>query len=146
MINKYDVESSLQLPHTRERCISEETKQKIIESKRKNNSFNTSKPEDESFNLLKEKYPNVIKQYKSDDYPFACDFYIPELNLYIECNYHWTHGGHPFNSKNKYDQIQLNKWINNNTEYYNNAITTWTIRDINKRNIAKQNNLDYIEF
>ena len=23
---------------------------------------------------------------------------------------------------------------------------TWTIRDVNKRNIAKQNNLNYIEF
>lgn len=30
--------------------------------------------------------------------------------------------------------------------YYNNAITTWTIRDVNKRNIAKNNNLNWIEF
>ena len=97
MINKYGVRSSLQLPHVRERCISEETKQKIIESKRKNHSFNISKPEVESFNLLKEKYPDVINQYKDERYPFACDFYIPSLDLYIECNYHWTHGGHPFN-------------------------------------------------
>ena len=29
---------------------------------------------------------------------------------------------------------------------YNNAIECWTKRDVNKRNIAKQNNLNYIEF
>ena len=33
--------------------------------------------------------------------------------------YHLTHSGHLFNSETKYDQIQLNKWINNNTKYYN---------------------------
>ena len=32
---------------------------------------------------------------KYDRYPFACDFYISSLDLFIECNYHWTHGGKP---------------------------------------------------
>ena len=32
-----------------------------------------------------------------------------------------------------------------NTKYYNVAIEVWTKRDINKRNIAKQNNLNYLE-
>ena len=32
-----------------------------------------------------------------------------------------------------------------NSGYYQNAINTWTIRDVNKRNIAKQNNLNYLE-
>ena len=32
-----------------------------------------------------------------------------------------------------------------NTQYHNNAINTWTIRDVKKRNIAKQNNLNYLE-
>ena len=146
MIERYGVESSLQLPYTRERAKSEDTKQKIIETKKQNNTFNTSEPENESYKLLKKKYKDVIKQYKSELYPFNCDFYIPNLDLYIECNYHWTHGGHPFDSNNEDDQILLNEWVNNNTEYYNNAIGTWTIRDINKRNIAKQNNLNYIEF
>ena len=39
----------------------------------------------------------------------------------------------------------LNLWKNKNLSYYDNAITTWTIRDVNKRNIAKQNNLNFIE-
>lgn len=118
---------------------------KQIETKRKNNSFNTSKPEVESFNLLKEKYPDVINQYKDERYPFACDFYIPSLDLYIECNYHWTHGGHPYNENNKEDQLLLEKWKTHNAKFYKVAINTWTIRDVNKRNLAKQNNINYLE-
>ena len=115
-------------------------------TKKKNNSFNKSKQEDQTFYLLKEKYYDVIRQYKSDVYPYCCDFYIPNLDLYIECNYHWTHGGHPYNSNNLDDYNKYNDWLNKNTKYYNNAIITWTCRDVNKRIIAKQNNLNYLEF
>ena len=113
---------------------------------RKNNTFNKSKTEEESYILLKEKYPDIIRQYKSNAYPFLCDFYIPRLDLYIECNYSWTHGFHPYDKDNKEDQIKLNKWISKKTKYYDNAIKTWTIRDVNKRNIAKENKLNYKEF
>ena len=110
-----------------------------------NNTFNTSKPEIESYDILKQKYPDVIRQYKSDKYPFACDFYIPNLDLYIECNYHWTHGSKPYEGTNE-DDLMLEQWKNKNTKFYNNAINCWTIRDVKKRNIAKQNNLNYLEF
>ncbi len=119
---------------------------KVNNTKRKNNSFNISKSENESYKLLKEKYPNVITQYKSKEYPFVCDFYIPSLDLYIECNYHWTHGGHPYNSNCYNDVLLVENWKQKKTKYYNNAINTWTIRDVNKRNIAKENKLNYIEF
>ena len=56
------------------------------------------------------------------------------------------HGGHPFNENNKEDQLILKSWKDKNTKYYNNAITAWTIRDVNKRNTAKENKLNYIEF
>lgn len=121
-------------------------KEKEIETKRRNHTFNTSKTETESYKLLKEKYTNVEYQYRSELYPFACDFYIPELDLYIECNYHWTHGGHPFNENNLEDQEKLKLWESKNTRFYDNAINCWTIRDVNKRNKAKENNLNYLEF
>ena len=146
MLRRYGVTSSLQLPYTRKRLNEEDTKQKIFNTKKANHTFNISKPEIESHELLKVKYPNVISQYKSDMYPFCCDFYIPSLDLYIECNYHWTHGGHPFDENNKEDQLLLETWKNKNTKFYDAAIGTWTIRDVNKRNTAKQNNLNYIEF
>ena len=34
-----------------------------------------------------------------------------------------------------------NLWKNN---YFNNAINTWTIRDVEKRKYAKENKLNYI--
>ena len=123
---------------------SEIKKRKYITHKH-NNSFNKSKQEDQSYELLKEKYPDIIRQYKSKLYPFACDFYIPSLDLYIECNYHWTHGGRLFqNTEN--DKEILNKWILKDTKFYNKAIETWTNLDVRKYNIAKENNLNYIIF
>ena len=114
-------------------------------TKRKNKSFNTSKPEEQTYILLKEKYPDVIRQYKSDVYPFCCDFYIPSLDLYIECQYGWTHGNKPYEGTEE-DNIKLEQWKSKNTKYYNNAIYTWTDLDIRKRNIAKENKLNYKEF
>ena len=120
-------------------------KNKHYNTLKKNNSFNKSKPEDQSYELLKEKYSDIIRQYKSKLYPFACDFYIPSLDLYIECNYHWTHGGKLFeNTEN--DKVLLDKWKSKNTKFYNRAIETWTNLDVRKYNIAKENNLNYIIF
>lgn len=47
--------------------------------------------------------------------------------------------------KNKDDIHKLNIWKSKDTEYYNNAIETWTKRDVNKRNIANKNKLNYLE-
>jgi len=115
-------------------------------TKKENNTFNKSKWEDESYDLLKEKYPDIIRQYISEKYPFNCDFYIPSSDLYIECNYFWTHGKHPYSELNINDLNKIEFWKSKNTRFYDNAIENWTIRDINKRKIAKENNLNWIEF
>ena len=122
-----------------------EIQSKINESKRKNHTFNSSKVENASFILLKEYYSDTVTQYNEIRYPFACDFYIPSLDLFIECNYHWTHGKKPYEGTEDDKQI-VEKWKAKGTKFYINAIQTWTIRDVNKRNIAKQNKLNYIEF
>lgn len=122
--------------------------QKVNNTKRINGTFNSSNTEKASKTLLIKKFgiDNVIEQYKSDLYPFYCDFYIKNLDLYIECNYHWTHGGHIFNKDNINDIEKLNKWKQKNTKFYNNAINTWTHRDIEKFNCADKNNLNYKAF
>ena len=148
-IQKYGIENPAKSNIVRQKLSkiisSSETQEKINNTKKKNHTFNTSVPENESYKLLKEKYPNVKCQYRSEMYPFNCDFYIPEIDTYIECNYHWTHGGKPYIGSDKDKQI-LEVWKAKNTKYYKNAINTWTISDVKKRNIAKQNNIKYIEF
>ncbi len=148
-LQKYGVSSWSKTKDAKERLSkiisSEEVKIKTYNTKKHNNSFTISKPEDNSYIILVEKYNNVIRQYKSNLYPFACDFYIPEKDLYIECNYSWTHGGKPFNGTIEDNNI-VDLWKDKNTKYYNNAIKTWTVRDPLKRETAKKNNLNWIEF
>lgn len=145
LIDHYGVDCYYKSKECKLKANSKEAIDKGIESKRKNNTLNKSKIENESYNILKKKYPDIKKQYKSKLYPYHCDFYVPILDLYIECNYHWTHGGHPFDKNSYGDLTILNIWKNKKLHYYDNAIITWTIRDVNKRNIAKENKLNYKE-
>lgn len=92
------------------------------------------------------KKKNVIRQFTTSTYPFQCDFYVKTLDLFIELNGSWTHGSHPFNPNVEADIATVEKWKAKHTKYYDNAIATWTVRDVNKRTIAKQNNLNLREF
>ena len=118
---------------------------KIYDTKRKNNTFNTSSQEKIIFEKLKTIYENIDNQYSSDLYPYKCDFYIPETNTYIEYNGHWTHGKEPYIGTDEQNEI-IKLWESKNTPQYNVAINVWTKRDVLKRTIAKNNNLNYLEF
>ena len=125
---------------------SQEYKDKQYNTKKKNNSFNTSKIENKLELLLREMFPDLETQYKSILYPFNCDFYIPSLDLYIEYNGTWTHGGHFFDENDEDNRNTLEKWkrLSEHSKFYQNAIETWTIRDLNKLNTALKNNLNYV--
>ena len=124
-----------------------EIQDKIYKVKKKNHTFNTSEPELKLLKLLQDKFgkSDIKYQYKSELYPFACDFYIKSLDLYIELQGSWTHGSEPFDATNPDHQNKLQIWKSKNTKFYNNAINVWTIRDPYKRKTAKENNLNYIE-
>lgn len=146
-LERYGVPYPIQSQEVKDKYNWKTIVKKIISTKEQNKSFNTSKIEDESYILIKEKYnDDVIRQYKEYRYPFLCDFYIPSLDLFIECQYGWQHGNHPFNKDNNEDIKYYNKIKSKNTKYYNNVLYNWTIRDVKKRNTAKENNLNYIEF
>lgn len=150
-LEKYGVSSTLNLDKCKLRCNTKEAKRKEYLTKKKNNSFNKSKPEDICYELLKEKYSDIIRQYRSEEYPFNCDFYIPSLNLYIEYQGSHFHKGHPFDENNPNDISELNR-LNEKLNRYNKKsqydmiIYTWTNLDVRKRKIAKENNLNWIEF
>ena len=101
----------------------------------------------------------IRDRYKSELYPWKCDFYIPEIDLYIEYQGLWTHGVKSFNyngiqynchcpydPNNLIHQEVIKQWKNKNTNFYNSAIETWTVKDVLKRETAKKNNLNWIEF
>lgn len=117
---------------------------------KEHNSFNSSKPEEELYLYIKEKFPEVKRQYKDKDrYPFYCDFYIPSKDLYIEYNGHQSHGSHPFDPTNDNDKIKLDEWIykydDGKHPMYKAMISTWTKRDVEKRKIALKNKLNFKE-
>ena len=125
--------------------------EKMINTKRKNHTFNSSKPEEELYLYIKEKFPNVKRQYKDKErYPWCCDFYIPELDYFIEYNGFVSHGNHAYNHNSKKDQDLLQKWKlrynNGSCPLYKKMIEGWTIYDVKKRETAKKNNLNFYEF
>ena len=147
-IKRYNVINPWQLEKVKINSQTKEAKQKALETKRKNHTFNSSKPEEELYLYIKEKFPDVIRQYRDEKrYPWCCDFYIPMLDYFIELNGNWTHGKHAFSSTSKEDLYIIEEWKKRSVEhpYYGNAIKTWTIYDMKKRNKAKKENLNFKE-
>lgn len=156
-IEKYGVDNPLKNNEVREKMAktnlekygvdnytqTEGYKLKCYNTKKLNNSFHISKPEQELKQFIKSIYPNTISQYKSELYPFTCDFYIPERGLYVEFQGNWTHGTGPYNGDN------LNpEWIKKAKEgskFYKNAIEVFTVKDPLKRKTAVENNLNFLE-
>jgi len=128
------------------KAVDEQRKAKELATKRKNGTFNTSKQEDTAYHLLHFMYPHLMRQYKSEEYPFACDFYDPVSKTYIECNFSWTHGGHWFDPTNEDDIKRVECMRAKKSKYYDNTIETWTVRDLKKRKCAEENNLKYVVF
>ena len=159
-VQKYGVDNPLKNKEIREKIkqtniqkygVDNPLKNKEIWKKSQDNRqiSSKSKLENNFLNYLKLKYESddIITQYKSKEYPYYCDFYIKSINLYIEIQGHWTHNDHPFDINNLNDQLIMNKWRTKSLsdKYYKNALNTWTIKDVEKRNTAIQNNLNYLE-
>ena len=151
-IERYGETSVLAVPHIAEKMRQTNfkrhgdrnynNKDKEYETRRKNNTlglFETS-PEKKLYSLLCLEYgkENVIKQYRTKEYPFKADFYISCLNCYIEYNGFWTHGGRPYDPNDIECQEKLKIWQEKN---YKNAIYTWTDLDVRKRSYKDKINL-----
>lgn len=143
---KFGVESTLSLKNVHEKCNNYESQIKRANTIRNKIYTGKSKIEDKLNCWLIETYgnENIKFNYIEDRYPFKCDFYIKQYDLFIEINAHWTHGGHLFNENNQEDIEKLNCWKSKRTKFYNIAIDVWTNRDIIKQNIAKEHNLNYL--
>ena len=170
IITKYGTNCTFNVPEIRDKANKNRTKwressdyietrkamtERCWETKKRNNTCNTSKAEETIFGMLSNKFKDVKRNYKCDLYPFHCDFYIVDLDVYIEYQGSWVHGKKPYD-ENDFDCITLlKKWkvksleINYKKEpknYYRNAIHVWTVSDPLKRKVAKDNNLNWKEF
>ena len=135
-------------------CASPEILERVFLTQKKNKTINTSKIEKELEIKLKEIFPDLKTQYKSEDYPFPCDFYIPSLDLYIEYNGFFTHNRRFFDKNNKEDVEELNRCVlrskelkeknGNKSTRYDSLIHVWTYKDLLKLETAVKNNLNYI--
>lgn len=127
--------------------LSKEIIDKIRISKKNHNTTNTSSLEEYFCNYLKSNNIIFERQYKCERYPFLCDFYLPNCDTFIEIQGNWTHGFHPFNVSNKDDIRRLNylKEKAKHSKYYLSAIKIWTIKDVEKRTTAQNNNIKLIE-
>ena len=129
-------------------------KQKVYDGIRKAMMGGTSKMEKRLYDILRDDLGYKFEtHYKTDLYPFACDVYIPSLDLYIEYQGWQGHGTHPYDKNSSEDNEILEKWkINeeiilskNKTSRYSGMIYTWTVSDPLKRETAKKNKLKYLE-
>ena len=113
---------------------------KINATKRKNGTFNTSGIEEriKALKIFESQYNKDVR------YPYLCDFYDRVRDLFFEVNASWTHGHH------WYDAVQdadvCNKWKekSNESQYYACALDVFTKHDVEKRNIARSNDLNYV--
>ena len=122
----------------------------------KNGTWSSSKPEMQIRYLLTMLYPDTKYQYRNKEkYPFNCDFYIPEIDTYIEYQGHISHGKTIYDPNNQEHIAIINKWkkraieieeITSKRSRYTDYIDTWTKRDPLKRETAKKNNLNWLEF
>ena len=92
-------------------------------------------------------FPDAIHGYLDERYAdeygkqFQCDIYIPSIDVFIECQYHQSHGFSQYQEGNEDEN-------NKNIEYIKTAgfdTDTFLIRDPKKREVAKKNNLRYYE-
>ena len=139
--------------------MSEEKKRKIVnnreEALKRNGTFRSSMPEFIVGLLLKNKFTEVNYQYKSKEYPYKCDFYIPEINTWIEYQGNPGHGKEPFDETNSEHIKLVNEWKERadkkekelqRKSKYSQFIYIWTNLDVKKRKTAKENNLNLLEF
>lgn len=113
---------------------------KMNAAKHKNGTFNSSNIE-ECIKVL-----DIFKsQYKKDvRYPYLCGFYDKDKDLFIEVNASWTHNFHWYDADS--DAVIVNAWKkkSDDSQYYASALKIFTKSDVEKRECARKNNLNYV--
>ena len=141
MTDKYGQPNSVQIPEIRD---------KIMSSRIVHNQFVSSLPEDVMYSRLSELFgkDNVLRNYKSARYPYHVDFYVKSRDLFIEFNGDPSHGFHWFSDTNSDDMNRLSELsqLAVHSKRYKGMLRIWTETDVQKRNVARKNKLNYLVF
>lgn len=113
---------------------------KNVEAKRQSGTFSTSSVEEHV-----KGFDDFEVQYNKDTrYPYLCDFYDTGRDLFIEVNASWTHGYHWYDIEKDAGVCAKWKAKSEDSTYYANALEVFTKRDVEKRETARANNLNYV--
>lgn len=135
---RYGVPNYTQSEYYKQRVVSIQSK--INDTKRQNGTFGISSVEEHI-----KAFSGFESQYNKDSrYPYLCDFYDRDRDLFIEVNASWTHGHHWYNAEEDADICKKWKAKTRDSKYYANALEVFTKRDVEKREIARVNNLNYV--
>lgn len=126
----------------------------------KKQTYENKSNEEKTLFMQKRHKPSKIEQYfidkcndlnitfigeqMTDKYPYFCDFIIDD-DLYIELNCSSFHNGHfygEYEDDISYKTILEEKAIH--SDWYNTKLIVWTKTDLEKRDCAIKNNLNYV--
>lgn len=154
MVQRYGAPNSVQVT---------EIRNKILEKRAENGTLTSSIHEKVLYELLIKHFgaDDVIYNYLDKErYPYYVDFYIPSRDLFVELNADASHGKHWYDKMNPED-VERKEWMlkraveldelnapidKTHKSRYWNYVHTWTELDVEKRETARRNNLNYIVF
>jgi len=143
--DRFGVDNIFKLEEVKEKVKSHESRKKAVLTAAKNNNRSSYEVLFEKF--LKDNNINFKSEYNKDPrYPFQCDFYLPDFDLFIEIHGYWMHNDHFFNKHNKKDLETLKIWKEKakNDNQYISAINIWSKKDVQKLQTAIKNKINYI--
>ena len=154
MLEKYGVPWYCMTEDCQKSSHSSGAEHKRTETKHKNNTFHYSKPEEEFYTFLVEKFgsSDIFREYQDPRYSsvsgtmYKCDFYIKSKDLFIELNLFPTHNLHPFDRNSEQDSKELDMLLSNPTVWNRTVVDVWSVRDPEKLHCAVRNNLNYMCF
>lgn len=135
---RYGVPNYTQSEYYKQRVDSIQSK--INDTKRQNGTFGVSSVEEHI-----KAFSGFESQYNKDArYPYLCDFYDKDRDLFIEVNASWTHGYHWYDAVKDAGVCAKWKAKSEDSAYYANALEVFTKRDVERRETARVNSLNYV--
>lgn len=128
---------------------------KTYNTQKENGTMSTSSKEERLYDILSASFDDVDRNHKEERYKHKCDFYIPDLDLFIEYQGSMFHGQRPYDPEDEICKEYLEYLLDKSelrrnatgkeVSRYDSVIAVWTYGDVIKREEALANGLNYLE-